>query len=716
MFPMKPIALIWAACLVLASVVWAVEDVQTGANGAPGAAGGNASASAVSADPANSATATGGTGGGANSGLNGNGGNATATAQTIGAAPGTATGASATATGGNAGSPQTAQASGGQGGAAQANAGATGDGPTLTVTASATGGNGGSGFLGPGSPNTPGGAAGTAQAAASGTLLGTGFLQVTAVARGGEGGGGVGSGNGADGGSPSFGTVFGTSGGDATVSASGFGGAGGGTSSTGSPAHGAGGSVVMNNVVGGVAVGTLKLVQTATGGAGLNGGAATSILDRTTATPTAILDVQSNATGGTAGYLFFSSGSLYYSPGAAAAEARAANSTGLARATSTAQGGGFVTPPVRAGGSVTAAAATASATSVGQGAQALATATGGAGYSGPTGGDFAGLGGAAQATASATSQTSAPASALAQAFGGAGGFGFGGNGGNAFAQATASGSGAVQSTAVARGGHAPFNSQPGTAQALAQAVADATGTSGTVTADASTSRGTQITRSVGGLASSVVFGSTGASSVGSIDRPFSTVSLFSRAAVISVTGSPRATDVQAAFAGNAQALATFPNFAQSSQSLLLAQAGGSGGTGLSSATISASFDPASLFPQQQLQLALLNPQSRGIGFDTLRLRVFRESSAVLDVSFTNLATAQAYFSDHVIVLGDLVSGVSGLLDLSIVLDVTTSRMGDGFGATFYVGNAPVPEPATWLLLGLAGATILVLRRRNRLPG
>jgi hypothetical protein len=92
-------------------------------------------------------------------------------------------------------------------------------------------------------------------------------------------------------------------------------------------------------------------------------------------------------------------------------------------------------------------------------------------------------------------------------------------------------------------------------------------------------------------------------------------------------------------------------------------------------------------------LGLLNPTSTGGGFDTLELTVVLDGNTLVDEQFTDLATATAYFTDHV-----LNTPLMGS-DMTINMQVTSHISGDGFG--FDLEVAPVPEPSTVALVLLS---------------
>ena len=79
----------------------------------------------------------------------------------------------------------------------------------------------------------------------------------------------------------------------------------------------------------------------------------------------------------------------------------------------------------------------------------------------------------------------------------------------------------------------------------------------------------------------------------------------------------------------------------------------------------------------------------------------------MDQTFTNSASASAFFTDRTLDLGPIGAGVSGPLDLTLEMDATVEP-GDGFASNVLLGNVTpgsgvVPEPSGGLLLcGTAG--------------
>ena len=83
----------------------------------------------------------------------------------------------------------------------------------------------------------------------------------------------------------------------------------------------------------------------------------------------------------------------------------------------------------------------------------------------------------------------------------------------------------------------------------------------------------------------------------------------------------------------------------------------------------------------------------GFGGSGLTLDVFKEGAAVFHQAFSNDAAADAFFSDHVIDLGDWSTGVSGSLDVDVRLTEQVSGSANGYGADFLLGVQAPSEQA-----------------------
>jgi hypothetical protein len=180
-----------------------------------------------------------------------------------------------------------------------------------------------------------------------------------------------------------------------------------------------------------------------------------------------------------------------------------------------------------------------------------------------------------------------------------------------------------------------------------------------------------------------------------------------------VTGAPLPGDVAASLAGNPNAGAAGPVVILGAI-LAAYPANGSGATKTYSADLSYSVDPSQLSAATPLRFAFMDPVSSGNGFDTLRLQIFKENTSVFDQSFGSLAAANTFFNDGVLDFGLSTNGVSGSLDLEILMTYTSHTVGDSFGVDFLTA---VPEPGTGgLLLLVAGGFAGARRRRATSSG
>ena len=334
-----------------------------------------------------------------------------------------------------------------------------------------------------------------------------------------------------------------------------------------------------------------------------------------------------------------------------------------------------------AGGKGGEATATANSSTSAGPSTANATATGGDGGSRDVD-SFAtdgqgGAGGDATATANATAHGGSSATATATAFGGAGGAGgaSGVDGVNGAANATASavtqrGSGEAQSTAETSLGRVSL------IQSSATAPAGSTATTNTIAQ---------------GGGSGQVFSNPGqtayAFSVGLPDKDYATTLIGG------------ASNVGGALLG--------PGDIVFGTAILGANYAPDGAGESHTYSASAMFD---VNYRGDLQLGLIdNLQdgfAGGLGFQSIEFYVMSNRSEILDRSFTDLLSAEAFFNDGVTNLGSY----SGTADLTFGYNLVADGAG-GFGVDLAFGGA-VPEPSTWamLLIGLAGLGFAGYRR------
>ncbi|HEV2364755.1 MAG TPA: hypothetical protein VGS12_11230, partial [Caulobacteraceae bacterium] len=327
---------------------------------------------------------------------------------------------------------------------------------------------------------------------------------------------------------------------------------------------------------------------------------------------------------------------------------------------------------------LTATDSTASAVS------AHITASGGLGGSAGIGGNGAN-GGAAKSILSVTAAHDL--GVVAQAVGGNGGAGgVGGAGGNAKAKAKAVGT-QVSAFALAQAGD-------GTTDGIASAKVNATGTSGNAIA------ATLAPRQVGVLVQAASAGVTDGVSGTTILKAKSQIGVAtfapasSGAGVANVTGAPQAADTDAVL--NAPQNASIKTaFGASPTFFSLAEMGGgytSGGSGSQTVTsvVDLTIDLTKLASRADLVIGFHDPITVGSGFSSLTFTLVGDGQTLISQTFTTLAAAQTYFSDHALDLGSLASGAlsNNTLGLQATLTLTETSAGAGFYVQAIVGDPP----------------------------
>jgi hypothetical protein len=378
-----------------------------------------------------------------------------------------------------------------------------------------------------------------------------------------------------------------------------------------------------------------------------------------------------------------------------------------------------------------ASGSTAGNTSVSSSAYAYGGAGGAVYYNYYTTSQFGSTGNGGNATATASAYGASSVSVTANATGGAaygnqggatnGTLGFGGNAiANAFGNST--GGGNAQVAANAYGGtSAGYGGS-------AFAVATATGGSGLASSTAS---------SAGGLVTSVVtassaqIGSTGESqSQANVAQGISPQTLADGIQATAFdTGLPLMSDSLTALD---DAPLTHRDFdingeGPGPQSLVLGlgtlggsySSNGTGASHLYSSDIVETYDTSKLTNDQDLIVGMINARSQGLGFDSLQFDIKRAGTDVVNVTFTNVASANAFFKDNPMDLGSITAGENGTsVTLEFDFNLTASEAGAGYNAQVIFGNAtvgsgPVPEPAMGVvLIGMAGLLTRRVRRHR----
>jgi hypothetical protein len=113
-----------------------------------------------------------------------------------------------------------------------------------------------------------------------------------------------------------------------------------------------------------------------------------------------------------------------------------------------------------------------------------------------------------------------------------------------------------------------------------------------------------------------------------------------------------------------------------------------------------------------LTVALLNLAASGSGFQSLSFAVKDNGNTLLSASFTDLASAQSFFSDDPLTFFNLASDVDLSLDFSLTAGNESAGLSYAIGDT--AGTAPVPLPLTLPLL-LSGLMTLAFVKPRRLP-
>jgi hypothetical protein len=431
----------------------------------------------------------------------------------------------------------------------------------------------------------------------------------------------------------------------------------------------------VNDAIGGATSGTLNLTQTAIGGSSAptdhlsstRGGGATSILIGTNPFGAATYNLTANATGG--------SGDSFGGSATATADT-SASKVGIANATATATGG--FSGAFKLG---TSGAATANA-SAANGGTAVAQATGGGNGNGSFVGDTPpGNGRAGAATANASSTNGG--TAVAQATGGSSSGPFGPivtGPASATATSTAMLGGTATATATATGGNAG-SFPPGTAGAAnansfattingnaAQAKSTATGSSGQAQATAQTNFGNF--QSVQSTATSPPAQSS-ATPASAIAQAGGVVSLSN-----------------ALISGQSFSVVSGSGFGP------LTVANGAMGAGFGGINgISITYQQSVSFTQNggNFVLDLLSSDALGIGFDSALFTISLNNVVINSQSFSDLASAEAFFSNHLIGVPLLAGPNSVEIDFS----ETMSSSPEGFSFDYAVASsaaASVPGP------------------------
>ena len=156
---------------------------------------------------------------------------------------------------------------------------------------------------------------------------------------------------------------------------------------------------------------------------------------------------------------------------------------------------------------------------------------------------------------------------------------------------------------------------------------------------------------------------------------------------------PTASDVTAAVVGNPHATQMVAGGANALGMMLLGGAYSSGGSGTSKTFVSsASFtiDLTQLSSSHDLQLAALDAEQFGAGFDSLRVEVIRENVSVVDFTTSEAPSMLGMFNDFVFNFGNIGTGaINNMLDVTVRLSLTTDDLNAGFRSYFILANSPL---------------------------
>jgi hypothetical protein len=311
--------------------------------------------------------------------------------------------------------------------------------------------------------------------------------------------------------------------------------------------------------------------------------------------------------------------------------------------------------------------------------QSTATATGGAGGEGEGFGFTTGNGGNATATAMATN-TGGPA--------------------NATANSTAGTAGAVSNNATAGTAGTAISSATANGVTSADSIAD--GGSGSATARASSSGLFSFIQETAIAPADITGDAEGRGLInqGVVAPTYTTAAAYQSAAYVITT--PLASDVAAAWTNDAKVKAAFNTNTANVNTLLLASmqypTAGSG-TSHDYSTVLEVNEANAQLNANGLVLGLLTNNIIGSGLlpgDSLRFRIERGGSSIVDQTFTTNPAVLSFFQNTVFDLGIENAALNGgNLDLQFLFDLTSTHAGSGIGAQFVLGSDGNAQGGTW---------------------
>ena len=120
----------------------------------------------------------------------------------------------------------------------------------------------------------------------------------------------------------------------------------------------------------------------------------------------------------------------------------------------------------------------------------------------------------------------------------------------------------------------------------------------------------------------------------------------------------------------------------------------------------------------EVRVGFFGAESTGVGFDTLRLKMWLEGNMVMDELFMDVASADAFFADNVVSIGN-VADLVGPMDLEIEWLMNTNaassylvNLAFGTGSSVTMGMMSIPEPGALAFLMLCGVGLTMRRKRR----